>query len=264
MFCSSLRHQGVELLGAVAVPGVPPRRWTQGIALLHPWANRLGAFAYDGVTLDRDDLYLEEHGLPLHGLRSAVTGWELLDSRLDFAAAGRELAGVAAFPFDHRIEVAADLVGNALTITTTLTATGERPVPIAFGHHPYFVLPEVPRAEWEIALAVSEHVAVDERLIPTGALEPAGDLDGPLGTRTFDDGYTFGDGLFVLQGGGRRIEVDFVRGYRYAQVFAPAIADVVCFEPMTAPADALRNSPGVVAPGESYEAQFSVRVWRAG
>jgi galactose mutarotase-like enzyme len=263
MFCGSLRHEGEELLGGVEVPGVPPHRWTEGIALLHPWANRLGDFGYGDVTLARDDLYLEEHGLPLHGLRSAVTGWELLEHRLDFAAAGRELVGVEDFPFDHRIEVAADLVGNTLTITTTLTAIGERPVPIAFGYHPYFVLAGVPRAEWEVALAVKEHVAVDERLIPTGVLEPVGDLDGPLGARTFDDGYTFAGGLFAVSGGGRRIEVDFERGYPYAQVFAPAIADVVCFEPMTAPANALRGSPGVVAPGESYEAQFSVRVWRA-
>jgi galactose mutarotase-like enzyme len=264
MFCGSLRHDGEELLGAVELASVPPRRWTEGIALLHPWANRLGAFGYGDVELGGDDLYLEEHGRPLHGLRSAVTGWEVVDAGADFLAAGRELVGVDAFPFDHRIEVAARLAGSALTITTTLTAIGGRPVPIAFGHHPYFVLPGVPRAEWEIALSVERHVAVDERLIPTGALEPAGDLDGPLGTRTFDDGYTFAGGLFVLSGGGRRIEVDFERGYPYAQVFAPAIADVVCFEPMTAPADALRNSPGVVAPGESFEARFSVRVVGAG
>jgi aldose 1-epimerase len=216
-----------------------------------------------GCEARGDDLYIEEHGLPLHGLRSAVTGWEVLDVRADFAAAGRELVGVDAFPFDHRIELAAQLAGSTLTLTTTLTAIGERPVPIAFGHHPYFVLPGAPRAEWQIALAVSERVEVDARLIPTGVLEPAGDLDGPLGTRTFDDGYTFAGGLFAVSGGGRRIEVDFERGYPYAQVFAPAIADVICFEPMTAPADALRNSPGTVAPGESFEAQFSVRVSRA-
>ena len=40
----------------------------------------------------------------------------------------------------------------------------------------------------------------------------------------------------------------------------PAIADVICFEPMTAPADALRHSPGAVAPGESFSARFSVSV----
>ena len=64
----------------------------------------------------------------------------------------------------------------------------------------------------------------------------------------------------MLQGGGRRIEVAFEHGYPYAQIYAPAIADVVCFEPMTAPADALRHSPGAVAPGETFSAAFSVSV----
>ena len=129
--------------------------------------------------------------------------------------AGRELSGVDAFPFDHRVEVAAELDGR-LTLTTTVTAIGDRPVPIAFGHHPYLQLPGVPRAEWEITLPVGEHIVVDDRLVPTGEREPAGDLDGPLGTRTFDDGYTLAAdaGTFVLAGGGRRIEVAFERGYR--------------------------------------------------
>ena len=54
-------------------------------------------------------------------------------------------------------------------------------MPIAFGYHPFFQLPGVPRAEWEITLPVEEHIAVDERLIPTGERAPAGELDGPLG-----------------------------------------------------------------------------------
>ena len=57
---------------------------------------------------------------------------------------------------------------------------------------------------------------------------------------------------------GRRIELAFESGYSYAQVFAPAISDVICFEPMTAPADALRNTPAAVGPGESFSARFSI------
>jgi aldose 1-epimerase len=58
---------------------------------------------------------------------------------------GRELRGLVAFPFDHRIEVAAELAGTRLTIATTLTAF-DAPVPICFGHHPYLQLPDVPSA----------------------------------------------------------------------------------------------------------------------
>jgi galactose mutarotase-like enzyme len=118
----------------------------------------------------------------------------------------------------------------------------------------------VPRAEWEIAAPVAEHLLLDERGIPTGEREQAGDLDGPLGTRTFDDAFTAPDGAFAVSGGGRRIEVAFERGYPYAQIFAPDNLDAVCFEPMTAPTDALRHAPDAVAPGASFTAAFSVTV----
>jgi aldose 1-epimerase len=264
MHCASLRHDGEELLADVHVH-VPDTPWAGGIPLLHPWANRLDSFGYafDGtaVAIDAGDTYVEEHGLPLHGLRAAVTGWETLAESPTRLAAGRDL-DLPAFPFPHRIELEAELSDTTLAFTTTLTA-GPRPVPLAFGHHPFFRLPGVPRAEWEITLPVAEHIEVDDRLIPTGARTPAGDLDGPLGTRTFDDGFTYaGPGPFVLAGGGRRIEVAFERGYGFAQVFAPDIADLVCFEPMTAPADALRHAPAAVAPGQTFTARFTVTINR--
>jgi galactose mutarotase-like enzyme len=262
MACHSLRHEGEELLGAVRGPGVPDVPWITGIPLLHPWANRLGGHGYGDVDLtDSKDVYIEEHGLPLHGLRSAVYGWTVLESAPARLVAARAFADVPEFPFDHRLEVAAELSETTLTLTTTITA-GDRAVPVSFGYHPFFQLPGVPRAEWEIALPVADRLLLDENLVPTGERVPAGDLDGPLGERLFDDGFTLDElgGPFVLQGGGRRIEVAFETGYPYAQIFAPATADVICFEPMTASADALRHSPDTVAPGESFTARFSVSV----
>jgi aldose 1-epimerase len=267
MACHSLKHRGEDLLGAVRGPDAPDVPWISGIPLLHPWANRLGGFGYtfDGEVValapGSANIFVEEHGLPLHGLRLAVFGWEVVESSDRRLVAGRTFAELPEFPFDHRLEVAADLTEHALTLTTTLTA-GARPVPVAFGYHPFFQLPGVPRAEWEITLPVDDRLLLDERLLPTGERVAAGALDGPLGERTFDDAFTLDElrGPFVLEGGGRRIEVAFESGYPYAQIFAPAIADVICFEPMTAPADALRHVPGAVAPGESFSARFSVSV----
>ena len=66
--------------------GYPDFPWTSGIPLLYPWANRLAEFGYDGVALDPDspDLYVM-NGLPLHGLRSAVTGWEVVETEMRMA-----------------------------------------------------------------------------------------------------------------------------------------------------------------------------------
>ena len=260
MVCASLRHRGDELLAQRrGLEEYKRSGSTMGIPLLHPWANRLGAGAYtfDGVHATVEGSRVDEHGLPIHGLLAALRGWETVERSETRLVAGRDVK-LAAFPFAHRIEVAAEL-GDRLTITTTLTAF-DRPVPICFGHHPYFQLPGVPRAEWVITAPVAEHLLLDERSIPTGERAPAGDLDGPLGTRTFDDAFTAPDGAFGVSGGGRRIEVVFERGYPYAQIFAPDNLDAVCFEPMTAPTDALRHAPDAVAPGASFTAAFSVRV----
>jgi galactose mutarotase-like enzyme len=67
--------------------------------------------------------------------------------------------------------------------------------------------------------------------------------------------------VFAVSSGERRIEVHFEKGFTAAQVFAPADDAVVCFEPMTAPTDALRRGGYHVArPGESAESVFSIRV----
>ena len=104
-------------------------------------------------------------------------------------------------------------------------------------------------------------------MIPTGDTEPV-EYPQPLrlGDHTFDDGYAdVTDGArFALSGGGRTVEVEFVTGYPYAQVFAPPGEDVVCFEPMTAPTSALASGDGLrtVDPGETFEAVFAIRATR--
>ncbi len=56
--------------------------------------------------------------------------------------------------------------------------------------------------------------------------------------------------------------LEFLEGYPCAQVFAPRPGEFICFEPMTAPANALRSGTGlrVLAPGEDYRTRFAVRV----
>ena len=65
-----------------------------------------------------------------------------------------------------------------------------------------------------------------------------------------------------IAGAGRRVSVDFLSGYPYAQIYAPPGHDYISLEPMTAPTNALVSGEGLqlVRPGERFEATFRLRV----
>ena len=52
---------------------------------------------------------------------------------------------------------------------------------------------------------------------------------------------------FAVTAGDRRIELELPEGYPCAQVYAPLGGQFICFEPMTAPANALRSGDGPAA-----------------
>jgi aldose 1-epimerase len=275
----SLRHQGEELLGQRGgLAKYVAERSTMGIPLLHPWANRVAKlrFVVAGREIDlaehRDLINLDPNGHPIHGLLAAARDWSLerheeapegavLTAAYDFAA---HEALMDAFPFAHHLEIEARVADGSLAIETTLHATGETPVPVSFGYHPYFRLPGVERADWEVEIPVTRRVDLDEEELPTGEMEETRVEGGRLGSRTFDDefGAPEGSAPFVLQGGGRSIEVSFGEGYPFAQVYAPDDDDVIAFEPMTAPTNALVSGRDLrlLEPGEEYKAFFSIKV----
>jgi aldose 1-epimerase len=270
MVGASLRLRGRELLGLRSgLDAYRARGATFGIPLLHPWANRLGGFAYalDGVTVALDAasplVRTEEHGLPIHGLLAAYPGWEVmgqtdatLSAVLDFAA-DPELLG--AFPFPHTLAMEVALTPQALTIAVTLTPTGDRAVPVAFGFHPYLTLPDVAREHLVLRHGAMTHLLLDGGL-PTGARAPVAARDAPLGDATYDD--LFSDlgpqPAVTLTGDDRELTVRFLDGYTHLQLFAPPGSTFVAIEPMTAPTDALRSGDGLRVVSEPFRATFTV------
>ncbi|MGI8622809.1 MAG: aldose 1-epimerase [Solirubrobacteraceae bacterium] len=275
MVGSSLTHRAEELLGLRGgLEAWSQRGRTMGIPLLHPWANRLSGWSYDvagrHVELPRGSAQVrpEEHGLPIHGLLHGETSWEVTEqteaavrARFDFAADRRRMR---MFPFAHVIGVHAVLDPVGLQLTTSVTATGDVDVPIAFGYHPYLVMPGARRAEWTVETTVSHHLVLDAHSVPTGEVRAEPVAAGPLGDRVLDEGYESAHGAWLrVRDGTRTVDIRFLEGYTHAQLFAPAGEGVIAFEPMTAPADALRSGRALrtVAPGETFSAAFRIDVY---
>ncbi|HUB05095.1 MAG TPA: aldose 1-epimerase [Solirubrobacteraceae bacterium] len=277
LVCCSLVVDGDELLDRRrGVRAYADQGKTMGIPLLYPWANRLARFGYEAagrnVTLSQDDSRIprDGNGLPIHGVLPGLLRWDVEHSGAPGAIAARlrwhddELLEL--FPFPHEVRCEAKLAPGELTLTTTVTASGDGPVPVSFGYHPYTRVPGAVRDGWVVTLGAASRLVLDDHSIPTGERAPVDREPFGLGGVSLDDGYEAASAPagFDAAGAGNELTVEFLAGYPYAQVFAPPGQEFICFEPMTAPTNALNSGDGltVLAPGESYRAEFRIGLSR--
>ncbi len=273
MVCCSLTHDGVELLDlGRGLDAYAQRGKTMGIPLLYPWANRLAAFGYtaagQSVALpdDQGQLPQDPNGLPIHGLVPYLMRWEAtrtgstISARLDWSSETL----LALFPYRHQVQIDAEIAPAALTITVAVIATTEDSVPVSFGFHPYLRLPTTDRAQAKVELPASERLLLDEKSIPSGARGPLGPTAFELADTSWDDGLSITalPARFASRNPatGQGIELELLEGYPYGQVYAPPERDYICFEPMTAPTNALRSGEGltILRPGEQHRAVFRI------
>jgi len=279
MIGSSLRHEGEELLyQGAGLEAYRLKGSTFALPLLHPWANRVRSWSFElgnqHVVLDPDSPITHRDsatGTAIHGLLTASPYWTVIDADRDTLIAELDFGNVpeymAAFPLPHVVRYTATVRATTLTIVFAVRATGEVDVPISFGFHPYLTLPGSDRRDWVIQIPVARQALFDERMLPTGETREIapGELDGPLEERTFDTSYPelHGDQPeFVVADDRRQIKLQLVSGYPVAQVYAPESSQFICYEPMTAPVDALISGDRLrwIRPGEEFAATFAISV----
>ncbi len=281
MIAISLEYGGQELLGQRGgLDSYVASGKTMGIPILYPWANRLARDSYEfagkSVVLGSGTprIRRDSNGLVIHGTLAAYPGWQVervspddtgdgasLRATLDF---GSEPELLASFPYPHQLTLEAVLRADTLSLSTIVTATGDLPVPLAFGFHPYIALPDSDRSQWTIDLPAMMLVEADDRGIPTGEFQPFDPGPRKLGTDDWDQGFCEVEegSEFTVSSESWKAAVRFDSGYSASQVFAPAGEDLVCFEPMKAPSNALVTGRGLrsVEPGESDLSRFSITV----
>ena len=221
----SLTDSGVELLGQRrGLEAYVAASKTMGIPILYPWANRLGASTYTGRRHNGD----ADAGAKWCARRpqraadprcarrlSRLAGDARVGQRADRRSGLRRVRTCwPAFRFRIVLALTVTLFERTLTVRTVVTPTGEQPVPLCFGFHPYLQLPDVPRDQWIVETPPLRHLYLDGQGLPTGETSGQPANTEPLGDKTFDDGYDeVADGaVFAVSGGGRRIEVHFERG----------------------------------------------------
>ena len=154
-----------------------------GMPLLSPFANRLDqtAFHANGRKYNFDVEIGNVRGpIPGTGFSSAPTGWQLVEfkadangawvtNRLDFY---KNPQYMQQWPFAHTITMTYRVSNGALEVRTRIDNMSAEPMPVVFGYHPVYELPDGNRNDWTVSVDAATHwIEIPQRL-PTGETQP--------------------------------------------------------------------------------------------
>ena len=246
--------------------------------VLVPWPNRTAGarFSWRGVE---HELEVTEpaRGHAIHGLLRRAT-WSAVRHGAAAVTLAADVPAARGWPQPLRVETTHAVDDTGLTVTHTVTNTGDADCPAGLGVHPYLRVGDVPVAACVLTVPAGTVVDLDDAAIPTGT-HPAGfaddlrgglpvdalDLDTPFrldARHTDGGGGTVGE-LRAPDGRATRIWADATCGW--VQVFTPPSpfgreGPAVAVEPMTCPPDALNSGTdlAVVAPGETWTVRWGI------
>ncbi len=175
-------------------------------------------------------------------------------------------------------------LASTLTVTTIIEADKGQDVPVSFGWHPYLVLND--RANVQLQLPARRAVALAQNGLPISTDNPEPWLPAGLQSAVAPLDDLFQLDMRGASGGERnnkpqsvqglnensaptaaiiaqqqRIEMKFLSGYSFMQIYSPVGANFVCFEPMTATISGLCDGAAVVKAGDTFMAAFEICVY---
>ncbi|MCE5322887.1 hypothetical protein LLG46_06170 [bacterium] len=178
------------------------------------------------------------------------------------------------YPFDIDFTQCFTLTSKTVELETTITNNGDKPMPAAFGYHPYFRISNPQREGVRVSLPITKYLeTTKDTVLLTGKSEDAsGEIDLKPDVY-YDHTFTGATGTrmsLIDEKAGHAIHVDYDEKFELFLVYTPDGSDFVCIEPWTKGLGAYMNlkDPGwesgelipVIKPGASvsYKATFSV------
>jgi galactose mutarotase-like enzyme len=250
---------------------------------MHPWANRLEG---DHITIDAQQhefpselnglIFRDGNGLPLHGLLLKTDRWrtEAVEAADGFIYHHAVLDfddpdWLRIYPFPHSLDMKTYLHEEEVCIEVDVYNSGDRPMPLSFGFHPYFLIDPKKTGDLQLTIPLKNVLTVNEKMIPTGEFQPKENLwtfendEIILGNHQFDHGFTGQERrrFYHFKQDAREFDLYLDNDYGYMQLYAPNQPDrpYVCIEPMLAPTNALNtNACKMLAPGGFITEEFTI------
>lgn len=244
-------------------PQKPDDPFKLALNLLIPWSNRIsgGGFLHDDMFHAlAPNLYNEP--FPIHG--DAFVGvWQITAVMADAVELTFVNKGVG--PFFYEAIVTYRLAAGALTMRLSITSRSKLSLPFGFGFHPWFF-----RSGDTWLWAPAETVWLeDERHLPTREVAASDWPDWdfsivrPLPTNWINNGFEGWKGAARIEWRDRGLRVSIAGGPELSTyvVYSPsALAEFICFEPVSHPVDAHNLAANdwsrglrILAPGERVE-----------
>lgn len=239
-------------------------------SVLFPFPNRLkdGQYEWEGYSY-QFPINNMDTGNAIHGFVRSMP-FRVTDSTATVHSASITVVysydgHLSYYPFPFELELTFAMEVNRFWMQVQVQNLHVHSIPVGFGWHPYFRLSD--RVE-DLALTVPacKKVVIDDRMIPTGALDTFKEFEGgqKLGDTFLDNCFLAeGDYELILRAENRQLAVKAsMQDFPYFQVFTPPHRSSVALEPMSCTVDAFNNGGGLVRlmPGATWGASMELVV----
>jgi aldose 1-epimerase len=232
---------------------------------LVPYSNRIGDARF---TWDDQQVSLAPNFAPephaIHGV-GWTRAWEIAEQSPTSALLRYRHATDHDWQWAFTAEQRATLTSTSLSLVLRVRNDHDAPVPLAFGHHPYF---DSAGARLKFAAANvwmnGEDALPSARLVPVGGF--AFDDGAAVAGKVIDHCYSGWTGRARIEWAGRPRALDIVAtpNLPAAVVYIPKGGDIFCFEPVPHVNNALNLNRyaammPIVAPGDWFAAEIIMR-----